>query len=238
MEITTAMNKILYDNSNRLAEMIQAHPNLLLMITHFNIPLGFGDKTVAEVCHDNGIDLNFFLLICNVYAFDNYVPTAGDLQTADMGALVPYLESSHRYYLERRLPHIEHHIDRIAQLLPSKRVQEVFMKFFKAYCDEIKTHFLEEEQHVFPLIQLHLQGQNRTGWHESKQYAMSHVTLLEQLDDLTQIIFKYLPDNVSREDSVDVVFDILQLSQDLKKHNVIEEKILIPYVDMITKRLK
>ena len=49
-----------------------------------------------------------------------------------------------------------------------------------------------------------------------------------------QIIFKYLPANATTDDSIDVVFDLLQLSQDLVKHNVIEEKILIPYVKLLT----
>lgn len=230
------MDKILYDGGSRLAEMLQEHPNLLLMTTHFNIPLGFGDRTVAEVCSDNGIDLKFFLIICNVYVFDNYIPTVEDLRTATMSSLVPYLESSHGYYLEKRLPHIEQHMGHIASLLPGKRLQDAFLKFFTVYCDEIKSHFLYEEQHIFPLIQSHLHGHGKAEHREFEHYVTSHVTLLDQLDDLTQIIFKYLPANVGKEDLVDVVFDILLLSHDLKKHHVIEEKILIPYVNMITDR--
>ena len=50
---------------------------------------------------------------------------------------------------------------------------------------------------------------------------------------MTQIIFKYLPGNVSPEDSIDVVFDIFQLSADLNKHALIEDRILVPYVEML-----
>ena len=50
------------------------------------------------------------------------------------------------------------------------------------------------------------------------------------MSDLVQIIFKYLPETVTGEDAVDVVYDILLLSDDLNKHSLIEEKVLVPYV--------
>lgn len=52
---------------------------------------------------------------------------------------------------------------------------------------------------------------------------------MDKLNDLTQIVYKYLPGNVLPEESIEVVFDILQLSADIQKHALIEEKILIPW---------
>lgn len=228
---------ILYNSGNRLAEMIKCHPNLLLMLSHFNIPLGFGDQTVAQVCGEHGIDPQFFLLMCNVYAFDAYLPTIHDIASLDMSLLVNYLKSSHLYYLNKRLPHIEHHIGHIAQLLPVK-VQAVFMKFFKGYCNAIEAHFVQEEEHIFPLISCPEQEAQERQLGGVERFAMSHGPLQDQLDDLMQIIFKYLPANATTDDSIDVVFDLLQLSQDLVKHNVIEEKILIPYVKLLTGKEK
>ena len=63
--------------------------------------------------------------------------------------------------------------------------------------------------------------------------TMPHDNIEDKLSDLTQIIFKYLPGNVSPEDSIDVVFDIFQLSADLNKHALIEDRILVPYVEML-----
>ena len=45
-----------------------------------------------------------------------------------------------------------------------------------------------------------------------------------------QIIFKYLPESVTGDDTVDVVYDILQLSMDLNRHSLVEEKVMVPYV--------
>ena len=37
------------------------------------------------------------------------------------------------------------------------------------------------------------------------------------------------------DDAIDMIFDILQLSRDLRKHSLIEEKILGPYVKQLEK---
>ena len=68
-----------------------------------------------------------------------------------MTGLVPYLEKSHKYYVAKRLPHIEHHLDAIAQKL-SGRIGMVFISFFKEYKQEVVAHFLHEEKEVFPHI--------------------------------------------------------------------------------------
>ena len=55
---------------------------------------------------------------------------------------------------------------------------------------------------------------------------------------LSQIIFKYLPANASPKESIELVFDIFQLSTDLNKHALIEDKILVPYVEMLERKKK
>ncbi|MBO5768611.1 MAG: hemerythrin domain-containing protein, partial [Bacteroidales bacterium] len=55
----------------------------------------------------------------------------------------------------------------------------------------------------------------------------------DTLNDLTQIIFKYLPAKAFSNDAVDLVFDIFQISNDLEKHALIEEKILLPYIEYL-----
>jgi transcriptional regulator, luxR family domain protein len=72
--------------------------------------------------------------------------------------------------------------------------------------------------------------------HESyhiRDFAEVHSNIEDKLNDLTQIIFKYLPANASPKESIELVFDIFQLSTDLNKHTLIEDKILVPYVEML-----
>ena len=66
----------------------------------------------------------------------------------------------------------------------------------------------------------------------------SHSNIEEALTDLTQIIYKYLPSSVMPDDSIELIFDILQLTSDLGKHSLIEDKILVPYVETLERRYK
>ena len=61
-----------FTENMKLADIITANYSLVLMLPRFNIPLGFGEKSVKEICEKNAISARFFLLVCNVYTFDHY----------------------------------------------------------------------------------------------------------------------------------------------------------------------
>lgn len=225
----------LFSSEARLSDLITAHPSLLSLLTRLGISLGFGDRSIADVCEGSGVDTDFFLLICNVYTFNNYVPSTAAILGTDMTGLVPYLEKSHKYYVAKRLPHIEHHLDAIAQKL-SGRIGMVFISFFKEYKQEVVAHFLHEEKEVFPHIAALMAGQRDTTYSIS-EFLQTHSDIEGKLDDLLNIIFKYLPPQVDDENVLDVVYDILSLSEDLKKHTFIEEKIMVPLVRHLEKAI-
>ncbi len=229
------MNEIIYDVNIKMSEMITAHPGLATMLGRFGLSLGFGDKSVKDVCASRGVSVDFFLLMCNVYNNESYLPSMDDLLATDMSGLVPYLQLSHTYYAGKRLPHIEHHLHHIAEQMP-QRVAGVFMRFFAEYRDEVTAHFHYEEKNVFPHIVSLQNGEAGTDY-RIKDYLAAHSNIEDKLDDLLQIIFKYLPQSATGDDAVDVVYDILQLSADLKKHALIEEKILVPYVKTLEKKM-
>ncbi len=222
------MKSRLFLSDSRLSDLITAHPSLLTLLTRLGISLGFGDRSIADVCEESGVDTGFFLLICNVYTFNNYVPSTPAILGTDMTGLVPYLEKSHKYYVDKRLPHIERHLDAIAQQLPG-RIGPVFSSFFKEYKTEVETHFAHEERDVFPHIRALMSGQRDTTY-SIGEFLHTHSDIEGKLDDLLNIVFKYLPPQADDDNVTDVVYDILRLSEDLKKHTFIEEKIMVPLV--------
>ena len=243
---TTIMTEYLYKETDNLSALITAQPQLLLTLSHFGIPMGFGDKTIAQVCHEHGIDPQFFLLICEVYSNGNYIPSQASLRATPMEDLVPYLLRSHDYYLNRRLPHIGHHLEKIADMLPP-RAGKAIKQFFNAYIEEVREHFAHEEKTVYPHISNLIGGKGDD--FKIKDFLVSHGNLEDKLSDLVQIIFKYLPSSPSTErtrqasplhsdDAIDMIFDILQLSRDLRKHAIIEDKILGPYVKQLENTAK
>ena len=222
------MKSRLFSSDSRLSDLITAHPSLLTLLTRLGISLGFGDRSIADVCEESGVDTSFFLLICNVYTFNNYIPSTATILGTDMTGLVPYLEKSHRYYVDKRLPHIESHLDAIAQQLGG-RIGKVFINFFQEYKHEVETHFLHEEREVFPHIAALMSGKRDTSY-KIGEFLHNHSDIEGKLDDLLNIVFKYLPPQVDDDNVLDVVYDILRLREDLKKHTFIEEKIMVPLV--------
>ena len=229
------MDKKIFSGKMKLADIISANPNLLFTLPRLNIPLGFGDKSVVEVCTKYNVPVDFFLLVCNVYTFDSYVPNKEDVVATDMRLLIPYLMASHNLYLREVLPHIEQHLERIAAKA-EKKYGTVLKRFFDEYKNEVSEHFIYEEKIVFPYLQSLISDKESSAYH-IKDYEKVHSNIEDKLNDLMQIIFKYLPGDISPADSVEVVFDIFQFSSDLNKHALIEEKILVPYVKFLEKQV-
>ncbi len=225
------MKNYLFDENMKMADLILIKPSLILLLPRFNIPLGFGDKSVKELCRSHGISTDFFLIICNIYSFDNYVPSPDKVIATDMSMLDCYLEASHRYYLEQRLPHIANHISRMTCEMHGP-AGEILRRFFEEYNSEVVAHFKYEEQNVFPHLKK-LLANGKSGDYRIALYSPSHTNIEDKLDDLTQILFKYMPEGVKTYEAIGALFDILQLSEDLKKHSLIEEKVLIPYVEYL-----
>lgn len=224
----------------KLADIITANHNIILLLPRFGIPLGFGDKSVREVCTANNVPVDFMLLICNVYTFDDYLPDIESLAATDMRPLLKYLEESHSYYTNERLPHIEVHLHHIADRI-GQRYGEILKKFYADFRREITEHFREEEQYDFPKLRGLQDGTRKAEGGRRKAESgknKSHNGLVDKLNDLTQIVYKYLPGNVLPEETMEVVFDILQLSADIQKHALIEDKILSPYMKWLERRLK
>ena len=226
----------LFSSDSRLSDLITAHPSLLTLLTRLGISLGFGDRSIADVCEASGVDTSFFLLICNVYTFNNYIPSTPTILGTDMNGLVPYLEKSHKYYVDKRLPHIERHLDAIAQKLGG-RIGKVFISFFQEYKQEVEEHFGHEERDVFPHIRALMSGERDTSY-SIGMFLHTHSDIEGKLDDLLNIVFKYLPPQVDDDNVMDVVYDILRLREDLKKHTFIEEKIMVPLVCHLESAMK
>ena len=209
-----------------MADMIASNYDLILMLPRFGIPLGFGDKSVKDVCRDYNVDENFFLTVCNIYSFDDYRPDAEEVSAIDTRLVVDHLQASHRYYIDERLPHLQRHLDHIADSAGEQQ-STVLKKYFADYCREVRDHVRREERNLRDLAEGLDDGRRTVG----ERYQHSHDNIKDKLSDLTQIILKYIPGERLNEEMMELVFDIMQLSRDLEKHAEIEEMLLTPPED-------
>ncbi len=215
------MNRTLFTGRMKMADMIASNYDLILMLPRFGIPLGFGEKTVKEVCRDNNVDDHFFLTVCNIYTFDDYRPDDEEAARIDNRLVAEHLRASHRYYLEERLPHLQQHLDHITE--NAGHSGEILRKYYADYCREVREHVRREEKNLGQMLE--------EGAQVTEHYLKSHDNIRDKLNDLTQIIYKYLPGERLNEEMMELVFDILQLSRDLEKHAMIEELLLVPQED-------
>ena len=231
-----SMKTAFFTGRMKMADIIAANYSLILVMPRLGIPLGFGEKSLFEVCRQHGLPADFVLLICNVHTFDGFEVDDAMLQSTDLTLLVPYLQTSHRYYLNERLPHIGRHLSRVADGA-GERYSTLLNTFFSDYRNEVCDHFLSEEQEIFPYLQQLQQG-NTVVRPVARHFVDNHSDIVDKLADLTQIVYKYIPGDRMTEELNELVFGILQLSADLEKHALIEEKILLPYVAQLERRLQ
>jgi regulator of cell morphogenesis and NO signaling len=215
----------------KLADIISFNYNLALLLPRFGMKLGFGDKSVTEVCSKYGVPVDFFILVCNVYSFDEYIPSKYEVKETDISSLINYLNISHQHYINDRIPKIEMLLNSIADK-SGEKYATLLKEFFAGYKNEVLEHFDYEEENVFPYLEALINREPHPDYH-IKDYKVSHSNIEDKLSDLMPIIFKYLPGNVAQEESVELMFSIMEFSNDLKKHSLIEEKILVPYVELL-----
>ncbi len=213
----------------KMADMIASNYDLILMLPRFGIPLGFGEKSVKEVCRERGVDENFFLTVCNIYSFDDYRPDDEEVAAIDHRLVVEHLQASHRYYIEERLPHMQHHLDHVAESAGDQS-SAVLKKYFADYCREVRDHVRREERNLISMLD-NLSDGEPLSKAVTDHYVKSHDNIKDKLSDLTQIIYKYIPGERLNEEMMELVFDIMQLSRDLEKHAMIEELLLMPPED-------
>ena len=231
----------------KMAELILLDIQLLAVMQRLEIPLGVRDKTVREICEENGVDIQFFLQLANSYRDKDYFPKDHFI-TFPVEWIIKYLRNSHKCYIEHRIPVIERQIIELEDDIAMQSNSELLLNFFREYIKEFNTHIELEEKVVFPYIleidqciKEEILTSNYksqfTGYHID-DYVEAHNDIEEKLYDLKNILIKYMPppDNNCKYNTL--IFDLFRLEKDLQDHSDLEDKVLIPKVHMMEKKLK
>lgn len=227
------MNQV-FSKNTKMAELVISNPKLMLTLSRFGIDLGFGDHSVEEVCEKSNVNSSFFLLICNLYSNPDFIPLQNDIESVDVNTILSYLSESHKYYVEERIPHIKHHLDRIIDACPEK-FGNTIKRFFNEYQKEVKNHFEYEEETVFPYINSLCDNSIEKSF-SIGEFKSNHSNIEDKLDDLMNILIKYLPAEIFPKERIEISIDIMNLSSDLNCHTLIEERVLVPFVELLEKQ--
>ena len=109
-------------------------------------------------------------------------------------------------------------------------------KFYDDYDNEVTSHFRYEEEIVFPYIEsLTSGGVEERGCYCISQFGHNHSNINEKLNDLKNIIIKYLGEEYSSPLRFELLADIYRIEKDLQKHSLIENRLLVPLVEKLEK---
>ena len=226
-------------HSTKMAEVIHDHIQLLPIIHRFGIRLGFGEKTVAQVCEIYGVDVEFFLETANIFCDELYTPSKKP-SNYGVDAVVNYLLKSHIYFTQETFPFIREKIQMLAQFPGGSAQVGLIEKFFSNYVDEFMEHIRFEDSVVFPysLMVAECYGRgvlspeliNRMHNYSMSLFNQQHQDIEEKLSDLRNILIKYLPPIDNGKVVSAILLELSSMEKELDNHTIIEERILVPKV--------
>jgi regulator of cell morphogenesis and NO signaling len=231
-----------------MADVIHINYMLLTILKRFNIPLGFGDKTIEKVCRSHDVNTDFFLEIINSFHDKSYFPEQ-NLKAFSLELIVKYLRNTHDYYMLEKIPEIEGYIEELIQncVTENKPNLSMLKKFFTDYKQELNEHIKKEDEMVLPyVLEIDKAYKNNTIdkplYDKIKNYSINdyedeHENVEDKLFDLKNIIIKYLPPLQNKNLCNTILIELFLLERDLNDHSRIEDTVLVPKVDQMEQEL-
>lgn len=225
--------------SDKIAEVVTRNPQLILVLERLNIFLGVENKTIEELAIEKELNPELVVLLLNMQQ-NEHAALSLRLSETDIRTVISYLTVSHAYFTDELYPVITSDIDR---MVGDKRqpAMQMLKTFFKEYRKEADAHFDYENRVAFPYM-LKLMGDKPASSDLQEDYSIDmyrqhHDNIEEKLDDLMQLLIKYLPHDENYRIRRQIILNISQLDNDLKVHARIEDNVLIPAIEELEKKL-
>ena len=221
----------MYEPDDKMISLIRDNYNLLQSLGSFGISLGFGDKTVKQVCEEQKVDTYTFLAVVNFTINGNsYLE---DVSKLSVPTLLQYLRASHAYYIEFQLPFIRREL--MDALDENDSLAKLIMKLYDEYARSVTTHMKYEERNVYPYVEALLEGKV-AGSFEIDMYSKHHSQESTKLRELKSIIIKNLPSDGLQLSAT--LYDIYNNEEWLALHAQVEDNIFIPAVRRLEQKSK
>ena len=227
-------NQKLYEADDKMISLIADNYNVLQSLGSFGINLGFGNKTVREVCEEQSVDTYTFLAVVNFSV--NGHRDIDNAKRFSVPTLMHYLKASHEYYLNFQLPFIRKEL--ADALDENDNLARLIMRLYDEYAHEIKRHMQYEEKNLFPYVDNLLKG-NLSDAYDAETFSKRHKQSDLQLRELKNIIIKYLPSDAQHNNRLTAtLYDIYNNEEWLELHSQVEEQIFLPAIRNLEQTFK
>jgi regulator of cell morphogenesis and NO signaling len=212
-----------YRETNKMRELIDDNPFLLLIMRRFGISLGFGDNSIAKVCAMQGVHCRTFLSVANFISGKPY-----DTTDISLRALMDCLRSAHTYFLNFFLPNIRKKLIEVLGYEDDNNLSMLLLRYFDNYVEEVSNHMDFENDTVFKYVEALLDN-NILEKLNISVFSAKHVGMSSKLKELKDIIIRYFPQKNS-DLLNEILLQLIECEHDLKSHCQIEDRLFIPEV--------
>lgn len=220
-----------YKLTDKMRDLVKDNSALILVMGRFGISLGFGDKSVREVCRMHHVNENTFLEVVNFVSSKDY-----NYELISLPSLIGYLKQAHEYYLDFNLPNIRRKLIEAIDCSGTDELAMLILKFYDEYVTEVRKHMEYENDVVFSYVEQLSQGFLNRNFTISN-FAGKHTPIGYKLKELKDIIIRYYPEKNNYQLN-QVLLEIIISEQDLTSHCMIEDKLFVPAVKLIEQQLK
>ena len=216
-----------------MISIIADNYDTLQSLGRFGINLGFGDKTVREVCEHQQVDTYTFLAVVN---FTINGSREFDQELLSIPTLLHYLKASHDYYLNFQLPFIRKQL--VDALDVNDSLAKLIIKLYDEYAQEIHLNMEYEEQTVFPYVD-HLLNNQVDENYDIGTFSKNHSKIDVKLRELKNIILKYLPSDMRHNNQLTATLYNLYINEEwLLNHAMVEDFLFIPAISYLERKFK
>ena len=216
----------MYEADDKMISLIRDNYDLLQMLGSFGISLGFGDKTVKEICENNNVDTYTFLAVVN-FTINGYGDFGAD-DKLSVPTLLRYLEACHAYFLDFQLPYIRRELQE--SLDEHESLAKLILRFYDEYAHEIHRHMKYEQKTLFPYVESLIEGQPINNYNVDT-FSKHHSATDNKLRELKLLIIKYLPlDGLHNNQLTATLHDIYENEAWLRQHAMVEDDIFVPAI--------
>lgn len=195
------------------------------------------NEPIDSLCASHKIDVDFFVQLTRIFHDANYFP-AKQLQSFSTTIILDYLQRTHRYYLDRRLPEIEQMIEHVTDQVDDK-TSSFLQRFYFILRRDLSAHIRLEEKLLFPYIkELSTSFRNQTVTAEfdadSQNFSVEKFvsTHDEHVEDyILNARKKLIEDHQNVDDLLPLrvlLYQFELFEKDLRVHGKVEDLVLVP----------
>jgi DNA-binding CsgD family transcriptional regulator len=193
----------LIDKNSIVADLLAEKNELIPVFNRFGVRLGVGDKTIADICNEHGLNIDFILTVLNVYVNETYLPDSV-LSLFEAELIAEYFQRTVENYLHDLVPNIEKHLNAFIAISGSHNkelnaLRGLFVQFKEKLTNSLQNGVNHNDD--FPSDLLH---------------------------DLKSILIKHVSGEYNQNLCHAVIFSISALEKDLSVHNRLRSKVLRP----------